>query len=95
MKIYRNLIGKGVRLGKAMHDLPASVDGNIFVDKKGKLHFPVLILYEEFMVTDFIQDWEEGQTLRDELRPLYKEKAPWDQEGNYRMDCIEVYFEAD
>ena len=54
MKVYRSLINKGIRLGKALHDLPASVDGNIFLDKYGKLHFPVLILYEEFMVTDFI-----------------------------------------
>lgn len=95
MKVYRNLIGKGVKLGKAMHDLPASVDGSITVDKKGKLHFPVLVLYEEFMVTDFVQDWTEDATFKDELRPLFKDKAPWDHEGVYRMDTIEVYFEAD
>ena len=54
MRVYRALISKGVKLGKAMHDLPASVDGNIWVDKRDRLHFPVLILYEEYMVTDFI-----------------------------------------
>lgn len=95
MRVYRALISKGVKLGKAMHDLPASVDGNIWVDKRDRLHFPVLILYEEYMVTDFIQDWQEDETLRDALRPLYKERAPWDEEGNYRLDCIEAYFEAD
>jgi len=33
MRVYRALIGKGLKLGKAMHSLPASVDGNIFLDK--------------------------------------------------------------
>lgn len=29
------------------------------MDKAGKVHFPVLILYDEFMTTDYIQDWPE------------------------------------
>jgi hypothetical protein len=29
------------------------------------------------------------------LRPLFQEQAPWDEEGIYRMDTIEVYFEAE
>ena len=65
------------------------------LDNKKKLHWPVLILYEEFMVTDFIQDFPEDDTLSSQLRPLFAEQAPWDEEGVYRMDTIEVYFEAD
>jgi hypothetical protein len=68
---------------------------NIRVDAKGKLHFPVLILYDEFMATDFIQDWPEDDKLSVQLRQLFAEQAPWDEEGIYRMDTIEVYFEAD
>jgi hypothetical protein len=29
------------------------------------------------------------------LRPLFQEQAPWDEDGVYRIDTIEVYFEAD
>ena len=47
------------------------------------------------MVTDFIQDWPEEDTLATQLRPLFADQAPWDEEGVYRMDTIEVYFEAD
>lgn len=68
---------------------------NITVDSKGKLHFPVLLLYDEFMATDFIQDWPEDAKLSVHLRQLFNEQAPWDTEGIYRMDTIEVYFEAD
>lgn len=35
------------------------------------LHFPVLLLYDEFMQTDFIQDWVEDQTFAQQLRPLF------------------------
>ena len=47
------------------------------------------------MVTDFIQDFPEDDTLATQLRPLFADQAPWDDEGVYRMDTIEVYFEAD
>ena len=55
----------------------------------------MLLLYDEFMQTDFIQDWVEDETFASQLRPLFSEQAPWDQDGIYRMDTIEVYFEAD
>jgi|TARA_B110000285_G_C14846815_1_gene478013 hypothetical protein len=46
---------KGVKIGKKIHDLPeGNVDLQITLDKEGKLHFPVLLLYDEYMTTDFI-----------------------------------------
>ena len=58
MEIYRNLREKKVKIGKKIHDLPeGGVDLQITIDKQGLLHFPVLLLYDEFMTTDFIQDW--------------------------------------
>jgi hypothetical protein len=64
MKVYRALRANKIKLGKVVHHLPQMVDQSISLDKKGKLHFPVLILYDEFMQTDFIQDWCEDQTLQ-------------------------------
>jgi len=54
MKVYRALRANKVKLGKALHDLPSMVEQSITLDKKGKLHFPVLLLYDEFMQTDFV-----------------------------------------
>jgi hypothetical protein len=54
MKVYRALRANKIKLGKIVHHLPQMVDQSISLDKKGKLHFPVLILYDEFMQTDFI-----------------------------------------
>jgi len=87
--------GKKIKIGKKVHFLPEIVEVSITEDSKSKLHFPVLILYDEFMATDFVQDWPEDSTLRDQLTEVFREPPPWDAEGKYRLDNIEVYFEAD
>lgn len=92
MAVYRNMRAKKVKVGKKVHFLPEIVEVAIKEDNKGLLHFPVLILYEEYMVTDFIQDWPENSTLREQLTPVFAEQAPWDEQAKYRMDNIEVYF---
>jgi hypothetical protein len=33
--------------------------------------------------------------LKDQLKDVFSERLPWDEEGKYRLDTIEVYFEAD
>ncbi len=69
---------KKIKLGKKVHFLPEIVEVSITEDKKGLLHFPVLILYDEYMATDFIQDWPEDSTLKEQLTPVFSERAPWD-----------------
>jgi len=54
LAIYRQLREHKVRLGKKIPYIPEGQDIEISVDKDGKLHFPVLLLYDEFMQTDFI-----------------------------------------
>ena len=95
MEVYRNLRSQGVKIGKKVHYLPEIVELSITSDKEGKLHFPVLILYDEYMATDFVQDWHQDVTIKEQLTPVFSDRAPWDEEGKYRIDSIEVYFEAD
>jgi len=54
MAVYKTIREKGIKLGKRVHELPEVVDQHVKLDNRKKLHFPVLVLYEEFMVTDFI-----------------------------------------
>ena len=73
MEVYRNIRSKGIKLGKKIIDLPEVGDARVSLDKYGKLHFPVLILYDEFMVTDFIEDFVEDERLAVILRPIFNE----------------------
>jgi hypothetical protein len=96
LSVYRNMRAKKVKVGKKVHFLPEIVEVAIKEEPgSGLLHFPVLILYEEYMVTDFVQDWPENSTVKEQLMPVLAEQAPWDAQGKYRIDNIEVYFEAD
>mmetsp|Transcript_24414 Transcript_24414/g.33325 ORF Transcript_24414/g.33325 Transcript_24414/m.33325 type:complete len:216 (+) Transcript_24414:299-946(+) len=54
LELYSNMRSKKIKIGKKVHYLPEIVDVTINIDKNGKLHFPVLILYDEYMATDFI-----------------------------------------
>ena len=95
MKVYRALRSNKIKVGKRIHEVPVDVNLQIFLDDYKKLHFPVLLLYDEFMCTDFIQDWEQDITIRDALYPVFSAQPPWDKEGDYTMQTIEVYYEAD
>jgi alpha-galactosidase/6-phospho-beta-glucosidase family protein len=59
MQLYRNIRGKGIKLGKKVHHLPEGIEIPVSVDKKGKLHFPVILVYDEFRQIDVVQDWVE------------------------------------
>ena len=54
LALYRQLRENKVRMGKKMDLIPAGHELQISLDNDGKIHFPVLILYDEFMQTDFI-----------------------------------------
>ena len=73
MEVYRAIRAKGIKLGKKILEFPEIADFYVTLDKRGKLHFPVLILYDEYHVTDFIQDWVEDDRLAEQLRPLFEE----------------------
>ena len=66
------------------------VKGGLVVDVGQRGFVPASLIS-----TDFIEDFVEDERLAVQLRPIFNEQAPWDQEGVYRMDTIEVYFEAD
>lgn len=95
INVFHALRANKIKIGKPLQEVPVDVNLEITMDKYKKLHFPVLLLYDEFMVTDFIQDWEQDVTLRQALQPIFATQAPWDAEGDYTMQTIEVYFEAD
>jgi hypothetical protein len=49
LEIYRLLRENKVRLGKKIPYIPEGQEISISKDQDGKLHFPVLLLYDEFM----------------------------------------------
>uniref|UniRef100_A0A7S2X907 Cns1/TTC4 wheel domain-containing protein n=1 Tax=Lotharella oceanica TaxID=641309 RepID=A0A7S2X907_9EUKA len=67
------------------------------LDDKGCIHWPVLFMYPEFLQTDFIQDFHELRTFKDQLSLMFPPKGsspPWDKKGAYRLSELEVFVEV-
>lgn len=96
--MYRHLRSKKIKIGKTIEmfeNLPDNIELKITSEKDGTLNFPVFLLYDQFMGSDFIQTVHESTTLRKFLTPVFAVQSEWDKEHEYRMDSIEVYFHAD
>eukprot|EP00667_Euglena_gracilis_P011926 EG_transcript_12202 len=64
-------------------------------EEDGELHFPVLLLYDEYGTSDFVRDVPESSTLREQLAPMFPPKgdrAPWDAKGHYALGNLACFF---
>ncbi|CAF1012765.1 unnamed protein product [Adineta steineri] len=57
------------------------------------LTFPVVFLYPEYGQTDYIKEFHEDTKLIDQLAIMFGSRAPWDEEGKYTLDRMNVYYE--
>lgn len=56
------------------------------------LHWPVLFLYPEYQMTDFIKGCPENVPLLSQLQQVFP--APWDEGNKYSCDKVNVYYEG-
>jgi hypothetical protein len=62
-----------------------------------QIHWPVLFVYGETMITDFIEDFMETDNFQLHLDDMYGEGAPplgWDQKQKYTRDRIQLYYQV-
>ncbi|RKP25318.1 hypothetical protein SYNPS1DRAFT_28945 [Syncephalis pseudoplumigaleata] len=65
--------------------------------ESGSLQWPVFFLYPEHKESDFIAAFDETSTFEDHLSVMFdpsQPSPPWDRQGAYRPELLEVYFEA-
>ena len=78
-------------LSKLEPNLPGAQDSMVHIDH-GVLIWPVLLLYPEYQMTDFVKGCPESVPLIHQLEQLFP--APWDEENKYQISNINVYFEG-
>ena len=95
LKLYDLLTRRGIKIKPQVHKIPANVEANIYLDEDRLIHFPVLIVYEEFNITDYIHDIDENCLISDLLEILFGEhnKLPWDKENKYKMNTCTAFYE--
>ena len=88
--LYDDLTNKGIKLENQLINVPAGCQAEIYKDEENKYHFPILVLYEEFNVTDYIQDFVEDRLVSDILEIIFEDgNLPWDKEHRYsKSNCL-------
>jgi hypothetical protein len=93
LKLYDMLTKKGIKVKKQVHNIPSHCHANIYTNEDGMFHFPILIIYEEFNMTDYIQDVDENILVSDILDMLMAERLPWDKENKYNPNTAACFYE--
>jgi len=89
-------------IGPPLLDLAGYDPPEAYLDGAGRLHWPVLFLYEKQMTSDFIRDFDEATTLAFQLSEMFpasktakKEAfAPWDTAREYYLPNLCVFVEG-
>lgn len=92
-KLYEKLQNRGITLMKQIHGLPVHCEAKITEDEEGQFVFPVLIVYEEFNMTDFMQKCHETTTIGEIIDMLFEQDLPWDKEKKYSKLSVLAYYE--
>jgi hypothetical protein len=100
LKLYDELFKKGIKLKPQIHNIPVDCVAKIYQDEDHIFHFPILIIYEEFNSTDYVQDFPENAHISDILDIIFRckengeeERLPWDKENKYNSNTCAMFFE--
>jgi hypothetical protein len=95
IKLYDELTSKGIKLENQIVNIPSGYQAEIYKDEENKYHFPILVLYEEFNMTDYIQDFAEDRLVSDILEIIFEDgNLPWDKEHRYSKSNCNLYLKC-
>ena len=93
--LYDELTNKGIKLENQLVNIPSGYQAEIYKDEENKYHFPILVLYEEFNMTDYIQDFAEDRLVSDILEIIFEDgNLPWDKEHRYSKTNCNLYLKC-
>lgn len=101
-ELIKTIIERGIKISKCDDEddidlskleptLPGAHDAIVHLEN-GILMWPILLLYPEYQLTDFVKGCPENAPLIKQLDQLFP--APWDEENKYKCSTINVYFEG-
>ncbi|XP_068625050.1 DNA polymerase interacting tetratricopeptide repeat-containing, protein of 47 kDa [Battus philenor] len=97
--IIKTILERGIRISNCedaddidLSKLEPSLPDSMVHIEDGILKWPVLLLYPEYQMTDFVKDCPENVPLLNQLEQLFP--APWDKRDAYKCTTVNVYFEG-
>ncbi|KAI5733989.1 hypothetical protein M8J77_001127 [Diaphorina citri] len=65
----------------------------VHTDDNDRLVWPVLFLYPEYRITDFVQEFHEDVTFDSMLEEMFSESPGWDEDRKYVPGRLSIYYQ--
>lgn len=73
---------------------PQLMGHRVHLDSNNCLVWPVVFVYPEYKVMDFVQEFNENTSFEEILETFFKEPAEWDTNKAYNVNTINIYFQT-
>lgn len=65
----------------------------VHLDENKSIVWPVLFVYPEYQITDFIECFNENNSFLDHIMVMFENSADWDKNHDYSPETISVFYE--
>lgn len=72
---------------------PELAQSTVSLDENDCLIWPVMLMFPEHKMTEFVQRWPETDPVEELLNMVLAEAPPWDPDRKYTVQNVNVYFE--
>ncbi|XP_060533538.1 DNA polymerase interacting tetratricopeptide repeat-containing, protein of 47 kDa [Cylas formicarius] len=73
---------------------PELVNHRVYLDEgTNSLIWPVALVYPEYKVIDYIEEFSENHRIVDHLSVVFEQCPEWDQEKKYTLQNLSIYYE--
>ncbi|VEN33913.1 unnamed protein product [Callosobruchus maculatus] len=72
---------------------PQLVHHRVHMDENNCLVWPVVFVYPEYKIMDYIQQFHENTTLLEQMLEVFEAYPEWDERQQYKAENLNVYFE--
>ncbi|XP_034255905.1 DNA polymerase interacting tetratricopeptide repeat-containing, protein of 47 kDa [Thrips palmi] len=90
---FKSKDSAALKLSDLEPQFPDAVRSRVHIDENGKLVWPVIFMYPEYKLTDFIQAFHEDEIFENMLCEVFAEHPEWDHEKKYVPVNLRIYFE--
>lgn len=75
---------------------PELVNSRVYLDdQENVLIWPVVLVYPEYKIMDYIQQFPENVCFYEQLEVVFNTYPEWDVKQEYKVDNLNVYFETE
>ncbi|CAG9770774.1 unnamed protein product [Ceutorhynchus assimilis] len=86
--------GGEISLSKLEPCFPELVHNRVNIDNETNcLIWPVALVYPEYKIMDYIQQFNEQDIILDHLSAVFETSPEWDVQNKYKLENLNVYFE--